>query len=299
MAKRTDFRSMSRDFEDLIKNVQEEVNPEKNPYVYFNRFRVPTYDPFLSNIAYIFFTRPDCNFDQDNISASNYFSSLSTTSFGQSILSSLSSGNYSPNQVTGSFIKILSNSVTNFETKDTSLATDSLHENFVGYKLTLPSTYVESITADTITLNFLEYEDLRVTNLIKAWVEYINGVKRGYFTAADYNISQKIIDYSSSIYFFLCAPDGHSIRFFTKLTGCFPINIPYSAFSWEIGNAPDDKKLSVTFQYQIKEDLDIEIINDFNKLSANEDAGETLGDAYKDSWASNVYVRDGKLQFLE
>jgi len=296
MASTTDFRSLGDDFKDLIRQVQDEVSPDKNPYIYFNRFRVPTYDPFLSNIAYIFFTRPDCNFNEDNIGASNYFSALSSTSFGQSILSSLSQTIYSPNNVNGSFIKILSNSVTNFETKDTALSTDSMHENFVGYKLSMPSTYIESITADTITLNFLEYEDLRVTNLIKAWIEYINGVKRGFYYAQGNYIDQKIIDYASSIYYFLCAPDGHSIRFFTKLTGVFPINIPYSAFSWEIGSAPDDKKLSVTFQYQIKEDLDIEIIDDFLTLSGS---GDFLGDNYKDSWASGVTIDEGKLQFIE
>ena len=281
-----------------IQKVRQEIRPDGNPYLMFNRFRVPVSDPFLSNIAYIFFTRPDLNIT-DNLSSSNLLTTLNSTDFGQSILSSLSCTGYTPNLLEGPFIKILSNCVTNFETKDNSLSTENIHENFLGYKLSMPSTFIDSITADTITLNFMEYEDLRVTNLIKVWIEYIQAIKRGAYTPKEDYINQKILDYCSSIYYFLCAPDGHSIRFFTKLTGVFPTNIPYSSFSWEMGSAPDDKKLSVTFQYQIKEDMDIEILNDFNNLTDLYAVdGSPLGDKYAESWANTAKIIDGTIQFV-
>jgi hypothetical protein len=281
---------------DAVSAVDQEINSNLkssiNIYKYFNRFRIPEEDPFTSNIAYVFFTKPDLNID-GNVDNDNYFSRLNSTSFGKAILSSLSMNSYNDSTDSSVFIKILSNSVSNFETKDTTMKTDELYQNYIGYKMTMPYTFIDSITSDSITFNFLEYDDLRITHLMKAWITYMHNIKRGIFSPTDDNRNRKILDYGSTAYFFYCGPDGHSIKFFTKLTGLFPINIPYSSFSWEVGSNPDLKKLSVQFQYQIKEDLDPEIIADFLILTGNEDGSldpTIRKDTLADNWASAVTI---------
>lgn len=286
----------------IIKATDPMYNTNYNTYNYYNRFKVPMSDPFASNIAYVFFTKPDCNIN-DNIAYSNFLTSLdSSESYGQIILSSVSSS-YSKNKLTKSkFLNLLSNSVNNFETKDTTLKTNDVYDDFVGFRMNLPENIIESFTPDTITFSFNEYDDLRITNLIKVWVEYISNVKRGIFVPTESNRSKKILDYVSSIYFFLCGPDGCSIKYYCKLTGVYPTVIPYSSFAWDSSNGSNVTKLNVTFQYQIKEDLEPDILSDFMKISGNStlknNTFSALSNNYSDNWAANAVISGNKIYFV-
>jgi len=286
------------DLNEYIKAIHDEVEPIKNVYTYFNRFRIPDSEPFSSNVAYVFFTKPDCNFSSSNLSVSNYFSQISSTEFGQTLLSTLSES-YTPSRCSGNFMKILSNSVLNFETKDTTIRDSEMFENFVGYKMAFPSTYVDSITTDTITLSFYESSDLRVTNLIKLWVEYMHNLKRGIMSPSSSNRENKIVDYMGSIYYFLCGPDGHEIKFYSKLTGIYPMSIPYSSFSWDMGSGTELKKISIPFRYQIREDLEPDILDDFVRTCGIVgDESIILKDNIAHNWADLPTIYNGALYFI-
>lgn len=282
------------DLDEQIKSVRKAFQPKpENEYNYFNRFRLPgKIDPMISNVGYIFFTRPALNI-AGNVNKSSFFNSLNANGdFGKYILASLgySGGNKENSSlISGPFIKILSNSVQNFETKDVALDTETQYQDYYGHKINLPTNIVNSITSDTITINFLEYDDMRVTYLIKAWIDYIYNIKKGVFSPTDTSRKNKILDYSSSIFYFLCGPDGHSIKYYSKLTGCFPINIPYSSFSWDAGSSGTGaKNLSVSFQYQIKEDLEPAVLNDFITI-ANKGSTSKADNPSK-NWSKHVGI---------
>lgn len=289
-----------------IKIVSNSFQPQADTYNKFNRFRIPSGEPFISNVAYIFFTRPDLNFSPENFNNSQFLSVLNSDNLGRKILSSLSTSYQGQGQnINGPFIKLLSNTVTNFETKDTSLKTLENHENWFGLKMVSPYNYFDQIGSDGVTFSFEEYEDLRVTTLIKTWVEYMAGVKSGLFTPSERNRSEKIFDYMSSIYYFLTGVDGHTIKYFTKLTGCYPVNIPYSSFSWEKGGSTELRKLSVTFNYQIKEDMEPEILQDFLDISGiyksydnNEGTGQISEDTIDENWSSGVTITNNEQNML-
>lgn len=286
-----------------IKKVSDSFQPKTDPYNKFNKFRIPSGEPFISNVAYIFFTRPDLNFSQENINNSAFLSILNSNSeLGKKVLSSLSTSYQG--SITGPFMKILSNTVNNFETKDTSLKTLDNHENWFGLKIVTPFNFFDQIGSDSVTFSFEEYDDLRVTTLIKAWVEYMAGVKSGLFVPSERYRSEKIFDYMSSIYYFLTGIDGHSIKYFAKLTGAYPVNIPYSSFSWEKGSSNDIRKISVTFNYQIKEDMEPEILQDFlditNLYSYTSGSQALSEDTIEENWSSGVTITDeGKLYFTK
>lgn len=260
----------------------------------FNKFRLHDGDPLTSGIGYIFFTKPDLNLTEQNLNSDNFFQSLAETDFGKKVMSNLT--NYiSLNSSNSNFITLLTNTAENFDTKDIQAKTGEFSENFVGYKLSFPEEISESLSVDSFSVNYVEYSDLRITYLHKMWIDYIQYIRKGKFIADQNHIENRIIDYMSSVFFFLCGEDGHSIKYYSKLTGVYPTNIPYSAFSWQLGQ-PGLKKLSITYQYSFKEDLDPQILMDF--MAVSKGTISKSPDTLKNNWANNVGISDdGKLYF--
>lgn len=231
----------------------------------FNRYGLPLDDPFSSSIGRVFVTRPDMNI-KENIAKSPFLTNLEASQTGRNILASLSRSYTNANLVTGKFMNLLQNSILNFETKDTTLETIEHGENFYGTKLVSAGTSIKSETVDTINFNIIEDSDTTKTNLLTAWIDYISNVKLGIYQPYIHYADNMIIDYAVSFFFFLFGPDGHEIKYCTKLIGAFPTAIPFSAYSWELGENPSIKKLTVPFSYNLRRDNNPNIISDFCEL---------------------------------
>ena len=82
------------------------------------------------------------------------------------------------------------------------------------------------------------------------WIQYISNVYHGVWDPKTTYIWKKIIDYASSVDIVVTAEDGETILYWSKYYGVFPINVPFSALSWDSGNLiikPDFTIISLTF----------------------------------------------------
>ena len=75
---------------------------------------------------------------------------------------------------------------------------------------------------------------------------------------------ERSINYMSSLYYFKLGSDGETINYWGVYTGCFPKS--YGADNLSTGSK-EVSKISVEYQAQFYEDLNIHILQDFNKIS--------------------------------
>jgi hypothetical protein len=124
-----------------------------------------------------------------------------------------------------------------------------------------------------------------ITKLIKAWMMYIEAVTFGKLSpgnrytletaskdGTNTTLTQQIraINYMSSIYYFKLAPDGKTISYYNKYTGVFPKLLGNSVFS---SDNKENIKQTATFQTNDFEDLDTDIISEFNILAKDTNEG--------------------------
>jgi hypothetical protein len=95
-------------------------------------------------------------------------------------------------------------------------------------------------------------------------VEYIAGVYRGKIVPTEDNEIQKILDYTSSVYYILTAEDGETILFWSKYFGVYPTTIPSSQYSWQHGENLSPNEIQVNFAYSWKQDFDPRDLIAFN-----------------------------------
>ncbi|WRM43441.1 hypothetical protein [Staphylococcus phage LY01] len=232
-----------------------------NPY----RMKDKNSEIFNKGLPFIFITAPRINLVEENIGRESFF--LYLRSVKPDLLKSL---NFSNNGALSSgrpFIPILSNRFMGISIPDTQTTMKEFHETFYGYKQHLPIGTVNSVAGGEIAVDFEENKEIDVIHLIKAWSEYIEGVTRGYLFPSDDAKNKRYIDYTSSIYYFLLDFDGETVLHYSKYTGCFPINVPYDIFSQNIGDDPEVPHVSVNFAYSYKEDMNPDILVDFNSVS--------------------------------
>ena len=161
------------------------------------------------------------------------------------------------------FIPLLTNTCLSFPHQDITLDTLDLWENWSANKMTLPKDSVSSRQGGQVSLDFQEYAGAPVSSLIRLWVEYIDGVSKGRFYPKERYLNIRVLDYAVTIFVFLLEPDGRTIEWGSKYTGCFPSAIPGSAFTGHIGSS-DGVKVSVPFNYSYYETMDPAIMSDFN-----------------------------------
>lgn len=222
--------------------------------------------PAIKGIPHVFFTTPMLNLAEDNCFRDSYLSSMYT--FHPEWLGKLSyGGNDGSAKVStvSPFIKILYNSATNFEPKDATSKTIEVGETYYGYKLTLPASNVDSVVGDDFTVEFYDWKGLPVLNMLYSWFVYHNGVRRGTLNPKLETIRNRELDYVSSVYYFVTDMDGSTLLYWCKYTGVVPTSIPFSQFSSNY-NDHDVIKFPVTFTYSFKEDMNPEILTDFNKI---------------------------------
>jgi hypothetical protein len=177
------------------------------------------------------------------------------------------------------FMKVLTNMMQGFTPTDTVMEIRHVKETFQGYQMVVPTNPVKSMVGGSFQIEYLELEDGDITWLHKVWLDYIYAVKRGLVRPKDYNLDANVIDYASSMYYFVVAPDGMTLRYWAKYTGVIPTAVPYSAYSTSVNESTDIVKLTIPYEYSYKEDMDMAILADFARVSGSvQGVGSTVTD---------------------
>jgi len=240
-----------------------------------------------TGICYAFITKPDLNLTK-NLKAENYTvaerNSKISSDGNSALYNTLQNGfieyvarNY-PDIIDSltcndsnkqSFIPLLFNYFRGMTLEDHSLAEGTYSETFRGYNQKLPTTAAASFSGGSLSITYDEIRPALVTFLHKVWFEYMEGVKFNTMTPSMDTINRRELDYTSSLYYFLMAPDGETIDFWAKYTGIFPQNVPYSSFSSGDITSRNLIQLQVSYVYNFKEFLDPAILIDFNDTFMN------------------------------
>ena len=241
-------------------------------YNSFNRNKTPFADKELSKtFAYVFFTRPDLNI----LARSNGGALALTEQTGYDpkykylwannnwCLKSLVTAGNSYHK----FLVLLSNEAKSFEVNDTVLKTVEHGETYNGNKVIYGSSDQESNAAGEMSIRYVDTCNLDIFKLHVAWTDYINKVSRGIFEPKREYKLNRILDYASSCYYFLCGPDGSTILYWQKLTGVFPVNTGESTFSWDSGTLLAKPEINKKYMYSMRNTMDPYILQEFNSLT--------------------------------
>jgi hypothetical protein len=166
------------------------------------------------------------------------------------------------------FHPFIGNTAQSFELSDEYVKTVEHGETFTGYKVQYGKNNIESKTAGSFSISYVDDQNFSVYKTHKAWIDYISKIYRGEFTTYPEYIQKKILDYACSAYYFLCGPDGETILFWSKYFGVFPTNAPSSSSSWSKGNIMRMPEFSVNYAYAWKEDFSPLSLAEFNMNSS-------------------------------
>lgn len=242
---------------------------------YDNRY----YDPMVSGYGFIFITKPSLficptkttgSYDEmayKNMTRDPYFVRfLETEAFNESdkLLPKLLSFRYYNN--VGTFIPMFTNKLKNLETNDIVMESSDVFDTKQGYRMPMPTFTSSSESVSQLSLSVTESANMDFTKLMSLWVKYINNVSDGTFDAHPTYVADGVLDYTCSIYYFALDPDGRTLKYWSKYTGCWPTTIPYSAMRYNRGD-PQLVDIDIPFIYTYKEDMTPDILEDFNIVS--------------------------------
>jgi hypothetical protein len=268
------------DLANSIKSIQknfsyfprDEVSKIKSTYIQkFNRFKIDHPDFHLpKTFSHVFMTRPDLNIYQrkgvtielTDILKNDpiyYYLNESDKELMLSLTIEFSRQH--------DFLPFLSNLAQSFEISDEYIKTAEVGETLTGYKIQYGRHNIESKTAGTFSINYIDDRNLSVYKLHKAWIEYISRVYRGELFPKTEYIQSKILDYPCSVYYIICGEDAETILFWSKYYGVFPTNTPSSVASWSKGSMVKLPEYSINYAYSIKEDFNPSILVEFNENS--------------------------------
>lgn len=258
--------------------------PEQDNITKFMGYTHNVYlDPAINGPGFIFITRPalflyplkdGTSTSYESMAYNNMEKSPKLTRFiigdndstlDAQLIKQLSYYNFS--DVRSLFIPAFTNQAKNFSPSDINLDVVQGYQTREGYTMSIPTNTTQSETSNTLTISFMETSNFTLTKICEIWVNYIKNITNGTFTANPDMIKNNMLDYTCSIYYFSLAPDGRTIKYWCRYTGCFPTVIPYSPISYTKGNGSDNIVLDIPFQYTIKEDMDPRLLEDFNMLS--------------------------------
>lgn len=236
----------------------------------FNRFKINFPNYFAGKtFGHVFFTRPDVQFYLNDGSALRpaiaddmVFKGIHT--MNPTLLKSLTRHF----NVDHGFQPFLSNTAASFEVPDEFIKTMEHGETMVGHKIQYGRNNIEANNAGTFNVNYTDDKHLSIYQIHKAWLDYISKVSRGEIDLkyTPYRAS-KVLDYTCSVYYILCAADNETILFWTKYFGVFPTNTASSSASWTKGSPVRNPDINIQYAYSMKEDLNILSLAEFNVLS--------------------------------
>ena len=248
------------------KNAQMDIDEEKM-FNKYNKYNANT-DFAYKGINYIFITKPRLNLVAEagdsyrlNIDNNAFFKYLEGTN--PEVLEMLCDKSTVDSSM---FIKLLSNRYKGFETQDQVMRTKEMHETWKGYKLNQPISVINSVNGGSFSITYDEVNNSIITKIHKAWLDYIEKVRFGEVVPSADSVQNRELEYLSSLYYFSLTPDGETIQYWAKYVGLAPISAPYSSFGGDKGEI-DSIKPSVQYAYSYKEDMEPDILLDFNKVS--------------------------------
>jgi len=265
--------------------IKDSMDPSRvlDPFNVYNRTRTrgAWREPATGPVWYVFMTAPSCNLAGQNLKNYRYFQKLweehvegTVTSRGRAIIEALSFG--IEGKGVSSMIKLLTNTAMGFTPVDTTSNPHTIAETWNKLKHQYAGNDNDSRSGGSFSIEYEELQGLPVLNLHKCWYEYIQKVKSGKVLPAEFFRTNRIIDYQTSLYYFLIGPDGESIEFWSKFTGVFPTAMPYSAMATGDGSPI---KISIPYAFVYKEDLEPEILTDFNDSIKAQSDRNTVYDA--------------------
>lgn len=174
---------------------------------------------------------------------------------------------------TSPFIPLLMNNCLEVSAgKDYIISSKETEGDYYGGRQSYPTGGGEMFASGEISLNFRDNYYGMVYNLMWIWITYIDLVSRGEIFPRIDNIWEKILDYTCSIYVFVCDKDFSTLKGWAKYTGCRPTSITTSGI---IHSAKGDinsnwEQFSVPFVYNHVEYMTPEIFTDFNYVAGTE-----------------------------
>lgn len=275
------------------------TNKNNNPSNYnnlmnFNGFYTNIYkDPFTNGFAFIFVTKPLLFIDPVKPSSSKqaskkmaYINMTRDPEFAQFLdaekMNDLDARlvrmlSYNLDYRTSNFLPIFTNEFRSFDSNDVVMEQTDVFDTKQGYRMPMPTYKTQSEGAGQLNISVSEDANLDFTKMMMLWVNYISNITDGVFDANPEMITNGTLDYTSSIYYFVLEPDGQTLKYWAKYTGCWPTTIPYGMFKYA-KKTNEIVDLDLPFVYTVKEDMNPKILEDFNRVSLKIDYGKIESD---------------------
>jgi hypothetical protein len=258
----------------------------------FDSFFVNRYsDAFVTGYSFVFITKPllflypikpQGNTASDRLlklayenmtldqNISQYLTAESMNINDKTILEQLSffEGNFASPYNRNNFLPIFTNKIKGFSTTDVVMEQQEAFASKQGFRMPLPTNKIQSEAANVVSIPLFETQNLDIMKTLNIWVNYISNITDGTFHANPFMVKNGVIDYMSSIYYFVLEPDGRTLKYWAKYTGCWPNTIPYSQLSFSRGQSTM-VEIDANFVYTSKEDMNVAILEDFNRISLN------------------------------
>ena len=241
-------------------------------FVNFNRYRITHPDYHLTNSrSYVFMTRPDLNIMDSSGSGLNPdFQRSSDAAFYYSAAEKHPNICLSLSRAfagTHDFIPLISNTARSLDIQDESIKTSEHGETLTGWKLVYARHNIDSKTAGTFSMNYIDDNMLSIYYMHAIWVRYMSDVSRGIIDPKIDYVRNFILDYAASVYYFLTEQSGENIIFWSKYYGIFPTVAPSSPFSFNEGTIIKAPELSIQYAYAFKDDMNPLALAEFNNNS--------------------------------
>lgn len=263
-----------------------------NIFTGFNHRMAPLYVPKnVENTGFTFFTRPDCNFNKQNMEASRKL--LEVQRSGRGSQSAAIIGMLDPlnewllldkkhiqlgapfnkevlfdNKC--AFMPILSNllmSLSGFP--DSTLDVWTSEEGLIREQVVYADSIYEVNNAFNISATFRNIDGDPITTYLNFMVDYISGVKRGWYIPRADNLFQRAVDYQTRVYRLIMDPTKRYVRKFGIINAMFPITDAMGAAMNINGFNPivtDTDQISVQFSAVGAYYNDPIIIQEFNDV---------------------------------
>jgi hypothetical protein len=272
--------------EDKFTNINQDIANFDN-LTKFDSFIINRYiDGFITGYSFVFVTKPslfiypykppvnnrELMLAYENMTKDQLFSQfLAEDSLNRNdrIISeqlSFYEGIFPSNYTRQNFMPLFTNKSKAFNTSDTVMEQQEVFVTKQGFRMPLPTFKTPSEANGTLAIPMNETPNLDITKTLSLWVNYISNVTDGTFNANPTMVKNGVIDYMSSIYYFVLEPDGKTVKYWAKYTGCWPNQIPYSQMSYRRGESTI-VEVEANFVYTNKEEMNVAILEDFNRVS--------------------------------
>lgn len=260
-------RSVLEENSDLHINLNNEYPSQKSYFNNFDRYYSIYSDLELSSLTqWVFFIRPECNI-LNEVNSHKVSDGCANDRFivdmvkRHNTITQQLTNNFSTNH---DFIPFLVGRTEGLPIPDFSIKNYTISQPYTNLLMPYGGNAWESKTGGTFDVVFREDNQLRVHKFFQLWTHYIDGVSRGEWDPKDKYWRFNKLDYASSAYYFICAPDGESILWWSKYTGVFPTGVPNSDLSFNLRGSAETR-VSIPFVYFYHEVLNPDVICDFNR----------------------------------